>query len=121
MVASRTLCALHHRTKVNAAGDESGDQEDVSDNKLKAGAIYQLSMPSVIHYRRLAREYGLKAQRATDPLYSDGYRRLAEGYALLAQGFEVLVKAHRSADDRLSDASQSVAKWINQTNVGPER
>ena len=82
----------------------------MSDSKLKLGAIHHLSMPNVMYYRRLAREYSLKAQRATDPLYAEGYRRLAEGYESLAEGFSALVNAHRSAYDKLSDVPQSVGE-----------
>jgi len=86
------------------------DQEYVSDSKLILGAIHHLSMPNVMYYRRLAREYDLKAQRATNPLYAEGYRRLAEGYESLAEGFSALVNAHRSAYDELSDVPQSVGE-----------
>jgi hypothetical protein len=96
--------------KANIRKAEFFDQEYVSDSKLKLGAIHHLSMPNVMHYRRLAREYDLKAQRATDPLYAEGYRRLADGYECLAEGFSVLVNAHRSANDRLSDVPPSVSE-----------
>lgn len=66
-------------------------------------------MPGVLQYRKLAKEYGLKALRVTDPLYAEGYRRLAEGYISLAQGFAILVEAHRSANDRPNDVHQPVS------------
>ena len=41
-------------------------------------------MPRTDHYRKLAEQYTLMAERAMSPLLAEGYRRLAEGYAVLA-------------------------------------
>lgn len=59
-------------------------------------------MPHAHHYRKLAREYSLRAQRAPSPLFAEGYRKLAHGYESLAQGYAKLVQAHRSTNDRLN-------------------
>ena len=67
-------------------------------------------MPNSIHYRKLAREYALKAQRAHDALFAEGYQRLAVGYENLAEGFAVLVKAHRFVADSLPEYSQSIGE-----------
>jgi hypothetical protein len=45
-------------------------------------------MPSDRHYRTLAKQYTLLAERATTPMLAEGYRKLAEGYATLASAHE---------------------------------
>ncbi len=40
------------------------------------------------HYRTLAKQYILMAERSANPLLAEGYRKLAEGYAVLAEAEE---------------------------------
>ncbi len=65
-------------------------------------------MPTTQHYRTLAKEYALRAQRTTAPLMAEGYRKLAEGYQRLSEGHAILVEAHRSTEGMRSGSSQSV-------------
>ncbi len=76
------------------------------------------AMPASQHYRTLAKEYALKAQRTTAPLLAEGYRKLAEGYERLAEGHALLVEAHRSAEDKQTNVQQSDVEKV--TAIGSQ-
>ena len=77
-------------------------------------------MPTVDHYRKLAREYSLKAQRTPASEFVEGYRKLAEGYQSLADGLAALVKAHRSIEDKREDVPQYPSDAIGDARHAAE-